>query len=661
MQSLFNILETRFSVKRAVLSLSLVLFFFCSMCGEIFAANSDEPNWEESHNWQPSEPNPVPADHSSSQVFDPTKSIKRATVSSQKIAAESVEIEAEAKTQVQVVESIEVTKVDASIESPVIAPVTIEPQETLPKIDVAPSVYQAQPPTKPVASRRVRKPSPTEEVVEFPKENLFAEQFFMSPEQRLKEGAGEIGGFVVTESAGPGGKPVYAIVTDFGDNVVRSRKLPFEDMKAFKDWLDANVETGNFEGVEVRKVTFNNELYGPKTYYYVGHKSYESEEKAFSEIAMIKTAVNVNNGNFQEMVDTAEKYAFVDKGKYVEVLGERNQMILARPGDFIPQENLVLKMFDGLSIGDKYFGPFQGSPNGTPFVWQSFGESTWRNTNLSNLDFNEQVGFWTNRLVIKGIRAPLNTIDFFVEATGAMESDGIDFKDNLKLFAGAEWRPFAYNPFFVNYRPWSIPILEWVRNYRFYVQYGDRKPLKDEIEGSADHDLIWGVQIFYEWGIDLSPASESVPETIPDYLREYIWGEYFGNYRHEATNFGPEDDYDGVLLESSMILGFRLPGIPLPENPINNELVLMPYMRFTHVNSTEFSFPFQNQYYVSTGVRWMPFRTYKYKESEWLSKFKIFGEYVGVGKVQHAKQDGEAPFAIREDWRAGFNFSVRRY
>ena len=83
----------------------------------------------------------------------------------------------------------------------------------------------------------------------------------------------------------------------------------------------------------------------------------------------------------------------------------------------------------------------------------------------------------------------------------------------------------------------------------------------------------------------------------------------------------------------------------------------MPYMRFEHVNNTEFNSPFQNRYSVVAGVRWMPFRTYRFKENEWLYKTKFFFEYVGVGKVQETKvQSGNPDF----DVRFGVNISSNR-
>lgn len=485
--------------------------------------------------------------------------------------------------------------------------------------------------------------------------NLFAEQFYMNPDLKLRHQITEVDGFLFAESPGRGGRPEYALVTAFGGNVIRKQKLgPHEDLEAARKWLKENLESQNFEGVEVRKLKLPADPGAqPKEIFWVGNRSYATSDKAFSEIAMAKTAVETQGGSFTAMVAEAQT---------VPLLPEEKPPVQLTPAEFEKQERIVLKMMDSLDIGNELFGPFQGEASGESIVWQSFGETSWRMTNLASEGYDSQVGFWTNRILFKGIRAPLSTIDPFVESTVAMESNGEDFKDNMKLWAGLEWRPFSQNYALLNFRPWGLPLLEWVRNYRLYVMYGENINLKDEIEGGpADTDLVWGAQIFYEWGADLPPAGESGPSGVPDYLREYIWGEYFGNYRVEKTNFGTQDDFNAWILNSSLILGFRLPGIPLPHNPINDELVLMPYMHFEHVNNTRFSFPFQNQYFVGAGMRWMPFRTYRFKENEWLSKVKVFGEYVGVGDVQHAKQDGEAPNAVRYDWRIGVSMSSRRF
>ncbi|OQA56504.1 MAG: hypothetical protein BWY42_00986 [Candidatus Omnitrophica bacterium ADurb.Bin277] len=140
-----------------------------------------------------------------------------------------------------------------------------------------------------------------------------------------------------------------------------------------------------------------------------------------------------------------------------------------------------------------------------------------------------------------------------------------------------------------------------------------------------------------------------------------MWGEYFGDYRWHKTDFGELRHFNAWILNSSVIMGIKLPAIPLPHNPINDELVLMPYLRFEHTSNDEYSHYYQNQYFLAPGLRWMPFRSYRWKEDEWLSKIAIFGEWLAIGRVQHFKQDGEAPDAVRYDLRFGMKFSHRRF
>ncbi|MCB9799587.1 MAG: hypothetical protein H6757_02370 [Candidatus Omnitrophica bacterium] len=506
------------------------------------------------------------------------------------------------------------------------------------------------------ASSRRRRVSKGFKKPEPPKPNLYAQSFFMSPNQRLSHETYDMNGLVVMKSPGSHGGDAYSIVTDFEGDTLRSRSLEgFEGLEQINDWMEKEIKTAEFEGVEIKELTLGQEQSTASTLYWVGHRSFSSADEARLQIAIVKDLVEANGENFAQLVS--------DASRYIPAPEKKAPLEIKTPAQFKQEEKIILKYLDQMDIGEEIFGPFQGEGTGEPIVWQSFGETTWRQTNLDKRNFSAQVGYWTNRLVFKGIRFPFSTIDPFLESTVSLEAGGgADFASNAKFFAGVEWRPFARNPWMYNFRPWAgINIAEWIRNYRFYVMYGDRKNIKDPIDGSDDHDLIAGVQIFYEWGVELPPLTAPEPETTGEYIERIIWGEYFGNYRFEMTNFGSEDDYDGWILNSSIILGVKLPGIPLPENPINNELVLMPYMRFEHVNSTAFSFPYQNQYFVAAGIRWMPFRTYRFKENEWLSKTKIFGEYVGVGLVQHAKQDGEAPNAVRWDLRFGVSFSQRRF
>ena len=483
-----------------------------------------------------------------------------------------------------------------------------------------------------------------------PLPNVFAEQFLMSPDLRLRYPTSELKGFVFVETPERETKTNYSIVTHFGGSAIRTQALPgLKDLQEARKWIEDHLKTSEFEGAEIRELPLPTRDGKTKNRYWVGQQSFSTPEDARAHIALVKSVAEIQGGDFTTMVKEAESALRSP---------EEELPMEITPAQFEREEKVFLKLLDQLDIGNEAYGPFMGETVGEPVLWQSFGETSWRMTNLDKRNFSDQVGFWTNRLVIKGIRFPFNTVDPFVEMTGALESNGTDGASHLDLSAGLEWRPFARNPTVYNYRPWTLPLLEFIRNYRVYIQYFDRKNLKDEITGIKDYDFRAGVQIFYEWGIDLPGADEEAPSSAVDYLRRYVWGEYFGDYHWEKTDFTLEDDFNAFIANSSVILGFRFPGIPLPPNYVNEELVIMPYFRFEHVNNSSFSFRYQNQYFVSVGARWMPFRNYRFKDNEWLFKTKVFAEFVGVGLVQNPKQDDDTP---DYDLRFGVSFSHRRF
>jgi len=329
---------------------------------------------------------------------------------------------------------------------------------------------------------------------------------------------------------------------------------------------------------------------------------------------------------------------------------------------FEKEEELMLRWADQLSIGENLWGPFQGVPAGEPILYQSFGESTWRSTNLgkTGTEFFSIVGFWTNRLVFKGIQFPFSTIDPFVEVTVAPEATGNDGGNQLDTVAGLEWRPLIRNAQLENFRPWGLPLLKFAKNFRFIVEYYDRRNLKDEIANIHDFDIRYGVDIFYEWGVDLNPIDQAPQKGIPAFLADYTWGEYFGDYTWRKTNFTTEEDFNAWILDTSLMLGLKVPLVKLPPNPVNEQLMLMPYVRLGLIFNTELSNPADNRVFVAIGLRWMPFRDYRFANNEWLFKTKIFAEYLALGKVQNFKQDNSAPVED-EDWRIGINWSLRRF
>ncbi|MFA7254572.1 MAG: hypothetical protein WC133_00535 [Candidatus Omnitrophota bacterium] len=540
--------------------------------------------------------------------------------------------------------SVEVKPADSASE---VKPVANPVAEVKPAVSMA---TEAKPAIVPAVEK---KPAPASVLPAKPAVNLFAEHFYAPAPQKLDHKVNEVRGFPVLKNHSREQDAEFFIVTDFGGGTVKSRPLSgLKDMKAIDDYIKKNLKTANFEGVEIRQLSIPNTKGQVTELYWVGERAFVSAQEAMTAIIASKTNVELQGGNFAEAVRAAPIY-IPEAEKPVEV---------KTPAQFQKEEELILKFTDQLGIGEKMYGVLQGAPCGTPITWQSFGETSWRMTNLASNHFDTQVGYWTNRLVFSGIRFPLHNIDPFIEETVSLQSDSADYASNLQLFAGLEWRPLARNPWLLNFQPFGgIPILEWMRNYRFYIKYGNLYNIKDNITNSRDSDLIWGVQCYYEWGTELPPLDQGRPEKFTDYLRQYVWGEYFGNYYVSKTGFSSEKSFNAFIANSTITLGIKLPGIPIPHNYINDEIILMPYMRFEHVNNASFSFWYQNQYFMAAGVRWMPFMAYKWKENEWLSKTAVFVEYDGIGGAQRVKQNGEPALVPNYDLRAGVKFSSRRF
>lgn len=486
-----------------------------------------------------------------------------------------------------------------------------------------------------------------------PKPNLFAKTFFAAPSKKSESIATDVQGFTIVQTPSRKMDAEFAVITDFGGEVVKTRYLTgLKTIDDVNDYIQDNLETSDEDGVEIRKMALPT---GGATLYWVGDKAFSNVEDAKNLIAKTRQQAVEIGGNFDEMVAEAQVPIEIED-EYV------TQFDRSYISNQKKEEDLVLKWADQMDLGEQLWGSLHGEPAGEPITWQSFGETSWRKTNLEDNKFNSQVGYWANRIVFRGIRFPLNTLDPFVESVISMEAVSEDFKSKADFFVGVEWRPLARNHWLANYRPFgNINLLEWVRNYRFYVAYGDRKNIKDEIS-AQDHDLRAGVQLFYEFGVELPDLNQPAPESFTEYLQEFVWGEYFADYRWAKTDFGTIKDSHAFTLGNSLMLGIKLPGIPLPANPINDEIVLMPYFRFENTLNNTYDFHFQNRYFLSVGMRWMPFRTWRHKENEWLSKVKVFGEWLAIGKVQHTNQDAtETGSFVRNDLRFGVSFASRRY
>lgn len=371
------------------------------------------------------------------------------------------------------------------------------------------------------------KPSTPEDA---PVNLLFRDQFYLAPSQKVYFNTFAADDFLVIEQPSPEWNSNIALVSGFGPRALRTRVLrDIQSVEQAKEWIQKQKKTTSFEGVSISELPLKLANGQTEEVYWVGHRGFRSFDEAAAEVAMMKSIIETQGGDFNQALLLSEE--FMEPGQVTPSEAARVRSQTEK------EEEIALRWLDHLEIGEKLYGPFQGTSAGEQILYQSFGETTFRTTNLAERRFNSQVGFWTNRLVFKGLWFPINTVDPFVEITGALESSPNDGGSQLDTVAGLEWRPLARSAALENFRPGGIPYLKWIKNYRFYVEYLDRRNLKDEIANIHDEDFRFGVDIFYEWGVEAPSLGEKGGRGFSGFLRDYVWGEYFGNYGWRKTNF----------------------------------------------------------------------------------------------------------------------------
>ncbi len=485
---------------------------------------------------------------------------------------------------------------------------------------------------------------------------LLRDTFYLPPDLKLKYNTYESNGFILVKDQRLDLNSDYAVGMGFDGSVLETRAFKnVHTVEEIESLLKRSVKTSNFMGVTIKEFPIELGDGITTTYYWVGEKAFTSLDLAQANVVNVKAAIESQGGNFERAIHLVDEFAPTEpKAPSAEEI----------TANYAREEKFAIKMMDYLDIGERLYGPLhtRSSPYGEPILWQSFGETSFRFTNLERDEYRAQVGFWTNRVVLKGLRGPFDTtFDPYFEVTPVLESNGPDFKSHIKLIAGVEWYPLLRNATLQNYRPGGFPLVDFVRNYRLFVQYMFRENIKDEITGSKDTDLWAGTDIFYEWGLALPPLGSKPVRTQPaDYLHDFVWGEYFGTYHWELTDFSSIKKFSSWILNSSVTLGIKWPTIPLPANPVNDELTFMPYLRFEQVANPNHPLFYQNYYFTALGLRLMPFRSYQFSENEWLFKTKVFVEYIGLGGAIRPSANTPTDTPGR-DLRFGVAFSYRRF
>ncbi len=482
-------------------------------------------------------------------------------------------------------------------------------------------------------------------------EFLLRDTFYLSHVVKLEREVFEVEGFTLVSHPAPDWNSSFAVVTGFKNDTLTTHILrDVNSVDEARKYFTKKVVAHDVHGMSVRELSLPAKGGTETKLYWVGNRAFRSLEEAEKSLGLIKKAIEDHGGNFEQAVQKVHEVSKEPPLPKKTSPPLRTEL----------EEEFAIKALDWLGFTEYFYGPFYGEPSGERILYQSTFEGSYRTTNFDKRNFGSDTAFWSHRLVFRGIRFVAGTtLDPYVEAIPSVQTDGRDFATNLEVGAGIEWRPFIRSAILQNYQPYGLPILDWIRNTRLFIVYSQRHNIKDKYSDDVKtHNLRAGVGLFKEWGIDL-PGFDVFSHQSPYFKGDDLfWGEVFSEFFYNKTNFSAEPDYQSIQSTVAFKFGLKLPRFPLRNNPVNQEFLLMPYFVFENNVNYEHSFSFQNRFYYGWGVRWMPFRDYRFLNNEWLFKTKFFFEYYQNIHYGQEKPVGEVP---EKDIRLGVNVSLKRF
>ena len=484
-----------------------------------------------------------------------------------------------------------------------------------------------------------------------PSESLLRDMFVLNHNAKVERDVYEVEGFVLVYHPAPDWNSSYSIVTGFKGDVLTTHILKnVNSVEDARKYFLKHVKSHHVSGVNIRELYLEAKTGPGVKLFWIGNRAFRTLKDAQKSVAVLKKNIEAQGGSFKKALN-----------KMREVSKEPPPPPKpGKPARAELEEKYAFKALDWLGFTEYLYGPFYSEPSGEKILYQSTFETTYRTTNFSKKDFNALTGYWSHRIVLRGIRfIGGTTVDPYIEAVPSWQSDPSDFATNLEVSAGLEWRPLIRNAFLQNYQPYGLPVLDWIRNTRVFLVYSQRKNLKDKFDDDViTNNLRAGVELFKEWGVEL-PSLDVMTGENPYFKKsDLLWGEMFLQYFYNKTNFSGEPDYQSIQNTEALKIGIKLPRFPLPDNPINQEFLLMPYFVFENNVNHEHDFFFQNRFYYGYGLRWMPFRDYRFANNEWLFKTKVFFEYYPEIHYGQAKPVSETP---EQDIRFGLNMSLKRF
>jgi hypothetical protein len=257
-------------------------------------------------------------------------------------------------------------------------------------------------------------------------------------------------------------------------------------------------------------------------------------------------------------------------------------------------------------------------------LWQN---AAYYETNLENKNFASLLGRFEGKLGIYLFDTPLQLYGVYY----GVASQSSDYWDN-SLFAGAGVRFKPFEGF--EGLGWQT---DWLRDLKIFYEQLNSSYLKGGASAEADKlaktDQRAGFDLWHEWNLD--KPDENLP-----------WGEMWANLAYRETNFGWED-FKNYVFYFQPKLGRHL------------GRGLEAYLRADLVASGKSgpSYYFLNTADYGVGLRLEPWRNDP-AASDWLKKFKLFAEVLGVSYLKDKPTDAQK--RVERDVRFGIDFSYGR-
>ncbi|MDI6732294.1 MAG: hypothetical protein QME05_07025 [Candidatus Margulisbacteria bacterium] len=259
-----------------------------------------------------------------------------------------------------------------------------------------------------------------------------------------------------------------------------------------------------------------------------------------------------------------------------------------------------------------------------PFL-ESWNNLAYYDTNNQQKGFSGTLGHFEEKIGLWLFDLPAEVYGAFL----CTSSQSNNYWDNA-IYYGPGFRFFPFQGY--EGAGWQD---EWVRGLKIFAESLSSSYLKNAASAEADGlrttDVRYGFDLWHEWNLD------SPNPNLP-------WGELWSNLSYRTTNF-TSTDFNTYIFYFQPKLGWHLGG------------AAEGYLKADLVTSGNTSY-WLNMVDYGVGLRFEPWRRETTKANEFIRKFKLFAEVLGVNYLGARPTDPNKD--VSQDIRFGIDFSYGR-